>query len=112
MKVVAILGLAVVLGGCMVQRIGPPGVTLTRPVAVKARDVQVFAEPSAVPGKYAVVEEIWVKDDGEEYPSEMESRLRTRAGALGANAIVLHPFNRRENGTRVSLKPTFDNPFD
>ena len=79
---------------------------------MKSRDVLVFANAAVVPGKYSVVEEIWVKDDGDELTRVLESRLRTKAGALGANAIVLHPSNRRENGTRIDLRPTFDNPFD
>lgn len=112
MKAIPILALAATLGSCTVERVGPPGVTFTRPVVVKSRDVLVFADAALMPGKYSVVEEIWVKDDGNELPRVLESRLRTKAGALGANAIVLYPSNRRANATRIDLRPTFDNPFD
>ncbi len=91
MRMIAAAGLASVLasglGGCTVERPGPPG-------------------------WFVSVEEIWVRDDGDELPRVLESRLRTNAGALGANGIVLHPNNRRENGTRVDLDVTLDDPFD
>lgn len=116
MKAIAVATLAIFLGaglgGCVVERIGPPGVGPTRPITVKPRDVRVFADTAAIPGRYAVVEEIWIRDDGEELPRVLEDRLREKAGTLGANAIVFHPQNRRENGTRIDLGVTLDDPFD
>lgn len=112
MKALLIVSLGVVASGCTVERIGPPGVALTRVVAVPAGDVLVFQAAGDLPSRHVVVEEVWIKDDGEMSPREMESRLRVQAGARGANAIVLHSTNRRDNGFRVDLKLRFDNPFD
>lgn len=110
----AIIGVAacVAATGCAVEKISPPGVVLTRPVVVHPRDVKVFAAIADVPARYAFVDEIWIKDDGDLSPREMESRLRVQAGARGANAIVTDKLNRRDNGTRVVLEPRLDNPFD
>lgn len=98
--------------GCTVERIGPPGITMTRPVAVKPRNVLVFGETQRVPGPFSIVEEIYVKDDGDKSVEELERDLRSQAGARGANAILLHPLNRKDNGTRVKLGIHLDDPFD
>lgn len=103
---------ALFLCGCAIERIGPPGVTLTRPIRVKPQDVKVFRAVADVPGHFSVVDRVWVKDDGEELPRVMEGQLRELAGARGANAIVTDPLNRQLNGTRVDLRPTLDNPFE
>lgn len=105
------LGALAVLSGCTVERVGPPG-SITQAVRVKARDVAVYDSPSAVPGRFGVVEEIWVKDTEADSVETMTSELRQKAGAIGANAIVLHPLNRKPNGTRVTLGVQLDNPFD
>ena len=110
MMLTSAAGLA--LAGCTVEKISPPGIVLTRPIAVKPRNVQVFQDVAQVPRPHSVVEKIWIKDDGALYPDEMLSQLRVKAGAIGANAIVLDPTNRRDNGTRIDLKLRFDNPFD
>lgn len=112
MRVIALLGVATALSGCVVQQIGPPGVELTRTVAVPARDVLVFDSAEPIPGRYAVVEEVWVKDTGEDTPEEMREHLRVIAGAAGANGIILAKSNRENNKLRIDLRPTLDNPFD
>ena len=106
------LGLAAALSGCTVERVGDAGATVTRPVIVKARDVAVFANQAAVPGTYSVVEEVWVKDTGEDSPQAMRDRLRVMAGARGANGLILAATNREDNTLRVDLRPTLDNPFE
>ena len=112
MKWCVVAAMSVVLAGCSVQHVGPPGVTLTRAVKVKARNVMVYNEFQAVPGRYAVVEEVFVKDDGSMSPEEMASNLRVQAGARGANAIVMSVTNRRNNGLRIDTRVRLDNPFD
>jgi hypothetical protein len=112
MRLLMVPGLAVLLSGCAIERVGPPGVVMTRAVRVKARDVKVFASADMVKDRFVVVDDVFVKDNGDDLPREMESRLRVMAGARGANAIILHPLNRRLNGTRVVTGLRLDNPFE
>ena len=112
MKTTLVVGCALALSGCAIEKVGPPGVTLTRPIRVKGRDVQVYRSAAEIPGRFSVVEPIWIKDDGETPPDVLERQLRQMAGARGANAIITDASNRRPNGTRVDLRPTLDNPFD
>ncbi|WP_156170050.1 hypothetical protein [Aurantiacibacter luteus] len=114
MRAIVGLGVGVVLalGGCTVERIGPPGVTMTRAVAVAPRDVQVFETADMVRGSFYVVEELTVHDDGEANLLDLQRDLRAMAGARGANGLVLHPMNRRPNGTRVQLGLSLDDPFE
>lgn len=112
MRIMLVIATAMSLSGCTVERIGPPGVVLTRPVRVKAQDVQVFQTMADVKGRFSVVDTVFVKDDGRTYPDVLERRLREIAGARGANAIITDPLNRKPNGTRVDLRPTFDEPFE
>ena len=110
----ALIGMAVCFAatGCAIEKLSPPGVVMTRAIAVHPRDVKVFADLVDVPARYSVVEEVWIKDDGDMSPREMASRLRVQAGARGANAIVMNKLNRRDNGTRVDLNLRLDDPFD
>ena len=103
--------LAVGLTGCTIERVGPPSVVMTQPIRVDARDVQVFETADLVKGRFSVVDELFVKDDGGDLPRVLESRLRVMAGARGANAIILDPLNRRLNGTRVVVGLSLDKPF-
>lgn len=112
MKVMLIIGSAILLSGCTIERVGPPGVTLTRPIRVKAQDVQVFKAVADVKSHFSVVDSVWVKDDGDTLPRVLERQLRELAGARGANAIITDPLNRELNGTRVDLRPTLDKPFE
>ena len=112
MKMLLLVAIGLAATGCSVERIGPPGVVLTRVVAVPAGDVLVFQTAADLPARHSIVEEVWVKDDGELTPREMEEQLRVQAGARGANAILLHATNRRDNGVRIDLKLRLDNPFD
>lgn len=112
MRRTLITATAIALSGCTIERVGPPGVMLTRPIRVQARDVQVFQTMAEVKGRFSVVDSIYVKDDGKTDPQLLERELRDLAGARGANAIVTDPLNRKLNGTRVDLRPTLDNPFD
>ena len=112
MRLTLVIATALSLSGCMIERVGPPGVVLSRPARVAARNVRVFETMAEVKGRFVVVEKVFVKDDGKVAPRELESQLRQLAGARGANAIVTDPLNRKPNGTRVDLKPTLDNPFD
>lgn len=98
--------------GCTIEKVSPPGVVMTRAIAVHPRTVKVFAAFADVPARYSVVDDVWIRDDGAMSPREMESRLRVQAGARGANAIVMDKLNRRDNGTRVDLNPRLDDPFD
>ena len=103
---------AIALSGCTIERVDPPGVMVTRPIRVQARDVQVFETMAEVKGRFSVVDSIYVKDDGKTDPQLLERELRDLAGARGANAIVTDPLNRKLNGTRVDFRPTLDDPFD
>ena len=109
----AMIGVAACIAatGCTIEKISPPGVVLTRAVAVHPRDVAVFATTADVPARYTFVDEVWIKDDGSLSPHEMESRLRVQAGARGANAIVMDKLNRRDNSTRIDFKLRLENPF-
>lgn len=98
--------------GCTIEKISPAGVVMTRPIAVEPRNVMVFADLGSVPARYSVVDEVWIRDDGDMSPREMESRLRVQAGARGANAIVMDKLNRQDNGTRIDLALRLDDPFD
>lgn len=106
------LGIAVLfMTACTVERIGPPGVVLTRPIRVRASAVQVYETASTVPGRFSVVDDLDIEDDGTELPRVLEKRLRELAGGRGANAVILDPLNRKPNGTRVVTGLTLDNPF-
>ena len=108
-----IIGLAgLTLCGCAVERISPEGLTLSRPYTVPAREVLVFASFDEVLGRHSFVDEVWIKDEGDLSPEEMEKQLRVQAGARGANAVVMGKHNRRNNGTRIILDVRLDNPFD
>ena len=98
--------------GCTIETVSPPGIVMTRAIAVHPRDVMVFADLVGVPARYSVVDEVWIRDDGDMSPREMESRLRVQAGARGANAIIMDKLNRRDNGTRVDLGLRLDDPFE
>ena len=111
MKRMLVIGSAILLSSCAIEHIGPPGVTLTRPIRVKAEDVQVFKAAADVRGHFSVVDSVWVKDDGDTLPRVLERQLRELAGSRGANAIITDPLNRKLNGTRVDLRPTLDEPF-
>lgn len=108
--IVGLTGLS--LCGCAIERISPEGFTMSRPYKVPGRDVKVFASFDAVSGRHTFVDEVWIKDDGDLSPELMEEELREKAGALGANAIVMGKYNRRNNGTRIILDVRLDNPFD
>jgi hypothetical protein len=85
---------------------------LSRPYKVPARDVKVFTSFAELSGRHSIVDEVWIKDEGDLSPEEMEKQLRVQAGARGANAIVMGKYNRRDNGTRIILDVRLDNPFD
>lgn len=112
MKIRLTIIAAILLSGCTVERVGPPGVALTRPIRVRSEEVKVFQNVADVKGHFSVVDTVFVKDDGQTLPRVLERQLRVMAGARGANAIITDPLNRRLNGTRVDLRPTLDNPFD
>ena len=111
MKRMLVIGSAILLSSCAIEHIDPPGVTLTRPIRVKAEDVQVFKAAADVRGHFSVVDSVWVKDDGDTFPRVLERKLRELAGSRGANGIITDPLNRKLNGTRVDLRPTLDDPF-
>lgn len=85
---------------------------MTRAHTVPARDVRVFEPADMVRQGFWVVEELTVRDDGEANIAELQRDLRVMAGARGANALVLHPMNRRPNGTRVVVGPSLGDPFE
>lgn len=70
-----------------------------------------YENAAVVRGPFVVVDESSINEDGTELPRVLEKRLRTLAGARGANAIILHPLNRKPNGTRVITGITLDDPF-
>lgn len=112
MKVRLVVCTVLLLSGCAIERIDSPGVALTRPVRVKADQVAVFRTASEIKGRFDVVDTVFVRDDGSTLPRVLERQLRDMAGARGANAIITDPLNRKLNGTRLDLGPTFDEPFE
>ncbi len=104
--------LACSTSGCAIEKIADGGPSMTRSVKVPTRDVAVYANALDVPGRYTVVEEIWVSDDGRSLPTVLERDLRAIAGARGANAVILASTNRKLNGTRIDTQVQLDNPFD
>lgn len=111
MKTWLVTAVATLLCGCAIEHVGPPGVTLTRPIRVKAEDVLVFKSAAEVEHHFTVIDSVWVKDDGDSLPRALERQLRELAGSRGANAIITDPLNRQLNGTRVDLTPTLNDPF-
>lgn len=106
------LGLAVLFTtACTIERVGQPGVVLSRPIRVKVSQVRLYETASMVPGQFSVVDDLDIKDDGAELPRVLEKRLRELAGGRGANAVILDPLNRKPNGTRVVTGLTLDDPF-
>ena len=112
MRALLIIGLAVGVSGCTIERIGPPGIVMTRAVRVNASDVRIFETATLVKSSFSVVEDVFVKDDGNVLPRELERQLRVMAGARGANALIMDPLNRRLNGTRAVVGPSFNEPFE
>lgn len=107
-----LLGIVMVaVTACTVERVGPPGVALIRPVRVKASEVRVFEAAALVSGQFSIVDNLDIKDDGTETPRALEKRLRELAGGRGANAVILDPLNRKPNGTRVVTGFRLDDPF-
>lgn len=111
MRTALLIGMAISLSACTIERVDPPGVVLTRPIRVPAKDVQVFETMAEVKGRFTVVDSIFVKDNGKTTPDLLKRELRVIAGARGANAIITDPLNRTPNGLRVDLRPTLDDPF-
>ncbi len=107
-----LLVVSILLSACAVEQIGPRGTTVTRPIRVKGHDVLVFGAIAEVSGRFTVVDDVWVKDDGDTLPSVLESRLRELAGARGANAVIMDPLNRKPNSLRIDLRPTLEKPFE
>ena len=107
MKVLLMVALGVAAAGCSIQRLGPPGVVLTRPVAVPARDVMVFQNTADIRARFAVVEEVWIKDDGDLSPREMESHLRVQAVE---EVVADDEFEEHEAKARAQGEPGVEQP--
>lgn len=101
----------ITLNGCAVQKIAEGGPALTKVTKVPGGKVVTFRTASQVPAPYRVIEEVWVRDDGDTLPKVLERNLREVAGARGANGLILASTNRELNGTRVDLKVRLDDPF-
>lgn len=96
------------LAGCRIESLGPQGVTVTQPIYVNERDVQVFQKFEDVRGTYTVIDAIWVDDDGIASSDSLVRSLRVMAGGRGANAIVLDRLNRTDSGSRTVLGFSLD----
>ena len=103
---------SIALTACTVMRIDDGTPFATRPIAVKASAVAVYERPEDTRGPYTEVDSVFVKDDGDTLPRELEKRLRVMAGARGANAIVLAKTNRKLNDFRTYVGIALDNPLD
>lgn len=68
MQALLVTCLAVGLTACTIERVGPPGVVMTHPIRVKARDVQVFETADLVKGRFSVVDDLFVEDNGDDLP--------------------------------------------
>lgn len=84
---------ALVVGGCTITPATERGLALVRPAAVRAGEVRIYSQLCDVPGTMEVVGELEVANAGRK-SFAIEHELATLAGRLGADAIVLHPFNR------------------
>ena len=84
------------LGGCTVVPASPEIIAMVeamQPRMPRAGEVLTYAALGDVPGQIEVIAQIEVPNNGEERAA-IEARLREAARGQGANAIVLHPFNR------------------
>ena len=71
----------------------PETVARVTPSLPRAGEVRTYGALAEVPGRITVIGEVEVSNDGDPRPA-IEARLRDTAKEAGANAIVLHPFNR------------------
>lgn len=86
----------VALGGCTMVPASPATVAMVeamQPRIPRAGEMMTYAALGEVPGQIEVIAEIEVPNNGEERAA-IDARLREAARGQGANAIVLHPFNR------------------
>ena len=88
---------ALSLGGCTIAPATERTLALVRPVPVRAGGVRIYSEMCDVPGAMEVVGELEVANTGRKRAA-IEREFATLAGRLGADAIVLHPFNTGISG--------------
>ena len=82
------LTLVVLLTGCVKTNVVPLGTHVDRP-AVVADSVLVYRTADQVPGKYTELAELTADGGDVVAGNKLIAQLRKKAGALGANAIVL-----------------------
>ena len=84
---------AFAMAGCTTTPATERSLALVRLVPVRAGEVSAYSDLCDVPGAMEVVSELEVANRGRQ-PSAIEHELIVLAGRLGADAIVLRPFNR------------------
>ena len=82
------------LAGCVIKTATVRSLALVRAAPVHAGEVRIYSDLCNVPGAMEMVRELEVENMGGQRPA-IEHELATLAGRLGADAIVLHPFNRK-----------------
>lgn len=99
------------LPGCTIAPASERSLALVRPLPVRAGEIRVYSDLCDVLGAVEVVGELEVANKGRKRAT-IEHELVTLAGRRGADAIVLHPFNRRAFGAAyTSAGVNSFNPF-
>ena len=96
-RCVIAISCALGLAGCTIAPATERSLALVRPVPARAGDVRIYSELCDVPGTMEVVGELEVANTVRKRAA-IERELATLAGLLGADAIVLHPFNTGNSG--------------
>lgn len=92
-RIAALGALAMLTGACTAVPASPETVARFAPTLPREGEVRTYGSLAEVPGRIRVIGEVEVGNAGEERAG-IEARLRQTAAEAGANAIVLHPFNR------------------
>lgn len=100
-RVAIVATIALVLAGCTVMPATQRSLALVQPALPQPGEVLTYPALSDVPGTMEVVGEIEVLNKYQKR-SVIERRLKELAARSGANAIVLHPFNRWKLGVAYS----------
>lgn len=102
--------LALAAAACTVVEAGPEATRLAEAPIARPGAMPVFSDLANVPGYMTVVGEVRVANAGRPV-AEVEQDLVQLARARGANAIVLHPFNRRALNVDYAVGAGIDDPF-
>ena len=99
---ILLVGFATMLAACVTVQSTRLGASVIRP-PVSPDQVAIYRTASQVPGRY---EEVALLDASGDYAytdeEQMFAKLRKRAGALGANGIILNSISEPTTGAKVA----------